>query len=602
MKTFLLILTLVISTLLNAQSSVNNKSVIAQPGTLDSSFGTNGVSLNNNNGSCNAIALQKSGKIIYCGVGVINNTLGLKLARYNVNGLIDSSFGVNGYVVLNYAIYGSGEFFCLTVLDDDKIIAAGDINNNVALAKFTADGKLDSSFGEDGIAQKDFDLFQSAWGIQTQADGKIVIAGQSAPDVYNTSGLVVRYLADGTLDKSFGNGGEIILPEALRLFSVVLQKDGKIVPGGFTNIGDNKFYVGRLNEDGSYDKSFGGSGYVYTRFSKNHRDQLRSLALQTDSKILGAGISNIYGGNQDMGVARYNTDGSLDSSFGTNGLQSIAVAKNAAEATAVLLQNDGKIILSGDVVSDTPSSGDALLVRLNTNGSIDSTFGVNGVAITDLSNGGSDYESGAVLQTDGKIITVGSSYLNNMNYDNIVRYNNDGLIQKQQIIAKIRRWLQHRNGIEWNNINGASNYVVQRSYDGIHWSTVHSQQTTASSQQLTANSYYNDPAPLNGSNYYRLQTTSISGVVNYSNVIAVNADEDAIKISPNPATNSLHIEGLPLNQKIKLTVVDFTGNTKLQAIANAASYNLNIASLTTGNYLLKIEMNNEMVTKKFVKQ
>jgi len=96
-----------------------------------------------------------------------------------------------------------------------------------------------------------------------------------------------------------------------------------------------------------------------------------------------------------------------------------------------------------------------------------------------------------------------------------------------------------------------------------------------------------------------LQTTSVNGTVNYSNVLAVSNSD--IKLSPNPATNSLHIEGLSSTPKTKLTIVDITGNIKLQAVANTSSYNLNIASLKQGNYLLKIEMNDEVVTKQFVK-
>jgi hypothetical protein len=169
------------------------------------------------------------------------------------------------------------------------------------------------------------------------------------------------------------------------------------------------------------------------------------------------------------------------------------------------------------------------------------------------------------------------------------------------IITKIRRWLQHHNGIQWNKLNDISNYIVQRSYDGIHFSQI-ARINSNDNSALT----YEDPSPLNGTNYYRLQTTSINGAVNYSNALAVTNNE--IKISPNPATNSLHIEGLsstknlPAGRQVKLTVVDIAGNIKLQTVTNASSFNLNIASLKAGNYLLKIEINGEVVTKQFVKE
>ena len=143
-----------------------------------------------------------------------------------------------------------------------------------------------------------------------------------------------------------------------------------------------------------------------------------------------------------------------------------------------------------------------------------------------------------------------------------------------------------KRGIEWDNMPGNVNsYAVQRSADGVNWTTVHRQQTIVNSQLSIVNSplstvnYYSDPSPLNGTNYYRLQTTSTGNVVANSNVIAVTSDNNTIKVSPNPAINSLHIEGLSSTQKTKLTVVDFGGNIKLQAEVNGSDYNLNIPFL-----------------------
>ncbi|MBS1748030.1 MAG: T9SS type A sorting domain-containing protein, partial [Bacteroidetes bacterium] len=99
----------------------------------------------------------------------------------------------------------------------------------------------------------------------------------------------------------------------------------------------------------------------------------------------------------------------------------------------------------------------------------------------------------------------------------------------------------------------------------------------------------------------RLQTTSVTGAVNYSNVIAIN--NTSIKISPNPAKNILHIEGLPKDKKVKLSVIDLTGKVKMKTIVNAVPLcNINIASLHPGNYLLKIENGSDVVTKQFLKE
>jgi hypothetical protein len=202
------------------------------------------------------------------------------------------------------------------------------------------------------------------------------------------------------------------------------------------------------------------------------------------------------------------------------------------------------------------------------------------------------------LQKDEKIVLGGSSGAKIISGPlneaiALVRYKNDEATQKQIIITKIRRWLQHHHGITWNASSNISSYTVQRSSDGEHWSTIYH-------SPFTTNNHYNDPSPLNGANYYRLQTTSTDGAVAYSNIIAVANHE--IKISPNPASNILHIEGLSSTNKTKITVIDFAGNIKQQAVAGNNACNVNIAALHPGNYLLKIEMNDGVVIKKFVKE
>ena len=185
----------------------------------------------------------------------------------------------------------------------------------------------------------------------------------------------------------------------------------------------------------------------------------------------------------------------------------------------------------------------------------------------------------------------------------LARYNNDEINKKQIIITKIKRWIQHHNGIEWDNMPGIQSYAVQKSMDGIHWTTVYRSQVTANT------AHYSDPTPSStNTTYYRLQTTSTSNAFANSNVIAIRNDYD-IKISPNPAQNILHVEGLSANAK--LTVVDFNGNVivsrELSPVPSntgvvSNGYDLNVSSLHAGNYLLKIETNGEVVTRQFVKQ
>ncbi len=562
----------------------------AQPGTLDKSFADSGILLDlNHPGTINKIGVQSDGKIIAAGEGSSDLPSGFLFARYNTDGTLDSSFGKNGVAGTFDEI---DQVLALSILPDDALLAMAHPSYKVGLAKYKKNGEIDSSFGNNGVVITSVSQnANSASDMVVQPDGKIVVCGYIINDPNEARQLfLVRYLPDGSLDNSFGEGGIEIVgePNGDKSFysanAVALQPNGQIVVAAYLTKGA----VYRFNPDGTQDINFGINGLAYFQTKdvgiKNFIPY--DIAVQTDGKIIGGGNGGSY-----MSASRLNTDGSIDSSFGNNGLQHVLFSGQTSDCRSMVLQNDGKIILAGRAL------GTMAMTRLNANGTIDSGFGENGqVILTGVESSGAS--NSVALQKDNKIILGGYTYMGVpvTGYLLLARYNND-LTKKQIIIAKIRRWIQHHNGIMWDNIPGIKNYSIQRSGDGAHWSTVY--KTKANSQQLTANGY-NDPSPLPGTNYYRLQTTSIDGAVSYSNVIAIT-NNDAIKISPNPAKNILHIEGL--SSKAKITVISFNGFTAIsqQLMANS-SYNLNITSLQPGNYLLKIVMNGDVVTKKFLKE
>jgi uncharacterized delta-60 repeat protein len=359
--------------------------------------------------------------------------------------------------------------------------------------------------------------------------------------------------------------------------------------------------LAKYTADGKPDTGFGNNGLVFTNVGPD-ADYAYAVAIQNDGRIVVGGVANYFAlDSAAMAVVRYNSDGSLDQSFNNTGFLSIFFGTDNAVAKALVIQPDGNYILGGSKSPDYTSppnyaATDFALVSVTKDGKIDSSFGTYGIVTTDFSDG-QDGCYALALQADGKILAAGGSVDPNLqiSYIALARYNN-GLSKKQILFAKIRRWWQHHNGIMWDNVPGIKNYAIQRSGDGAHWSTVYSAPINHS--PLSGNNYYNDATPLNGGNYYRLQTTSVTGAVNYSNVVAIN--NTAIKISPNPAKNVLHIEGLPSTAKI--TVVDFMGNVKLKTTASNNSYNLNISTLKPGNYLLKMDMNGEVVVRKFLKE
>ena len=232
-----------------------------------------------------------------------------------------------------------------------------------------------------------------AWGVAIQSDGKIVAAGDS-----NFDFAVVRYNTDGSLDTSFGAGGKVTTALGSSFdygYSLALQPDGKIVVCG--QIGGD-FGLVRYNTDGSLDTSFDGDGKVITALGPAE-DSGQSVAIQPDGKIVAAGRSS-NGINFDFAVVRYNPDGSLDTSFNGDGKVTTAVGPSDDHAWGVALQSDGKIVVCGE------TRGNFALVRYNADGSLDTSFGEDGKTTTDIGST-NDLGLAVAIQSDGKIVVAG---------------------------------------------------------------------------------------------------------------------------------------------------------------------------------------------------
>ena len=290
------------------------------------------------------------------------------------------------------------------------------LSSNVLPPAHAAAGDLDPTFGGDGKVTTDFGPGQnSAEDVAIQSDGKIVVVGTA-----NVGGglefALARYNPNGDLDTSFGNGGKVVtnFSRLVNLaLAVAIQSDGKIVAAGFTSDpGERDFALARYNTDGSLDTSFGSGGKVTTDFFGN-LDEARDVIVQSDGKIVLVGEAFLGPGDSDFALARYNTDGSLDTSFGSSGKLTSRFFGSSSIATAAIFQSDGKIVVGG--------SGPVgfMVVRYNSDGSLDTSFGSSGIASSSF--------LGAVfamaMQNDGKIVVtgIGTSFV-----FSTLRYNSDG--------------------------------------------------------------------------------------------------------------------------------------------------------------------------------
>ena len=381
-------------------ASASATNLIAQ-NALDSTFGNGGKVTTDISGVDfgYGFVLQADGKFVVTGSANASTSSDFAIVRYNANGLLDASFGSGGKVITNFG--GSDAALAAALQPDGKVIAAGNGNLDFALARYNADGSLDSTFGSDGLVTTDFFGFSdSVSGIVIQPDGKIVAAGFVGRAGPTSDYGLARYNADGSLDLTFGNGGKVSTDfngERDQSFALVLQADGKLVAAGFAG---NNVGLARYNSDGGLDATFGSGGKLLTQ-----NGAANALAVQTDGKLLAAGSLN-----NDFVVARYNYNGTLDATFGNGGIIVTDFAGGFDIITRLVLQANGKIVAAGQVrISGADDFG---LARYNTNGTLDTTFGTSGKITTDFGSG--DSALGAIIQPDGKIAAAG--FTNDANF------------------------------------------------------------------------------------------------------------------------------------------------------------------------------------------
>ncbi len=399
----------------------------AAAGDLDPTFGTAGMvtsDINRSTDIANAVAVQADGKLIVVGETYKNNDFSgedFVVTRYNTDGTLDNTFGSGGRVRTDFpglaAVPSS-----VVIQPDGKIVVAGGafplftFLGNFELVRYNPNGSLDRSFGNGGIVTTTFPEGSYASAVALQPDGKIIAAGTVFVDFIigessNTDFALARYNPDGTSDATFGNGGQVSTDFAGLeddAFSVLIQPDGKIVAVGSANNPATyyDFAAVRYLSNGTIDTTFGVAGKVSTDFGDQNFDRARSAALQPDGRIVAAGFAiSQNGGVQNFAVARYTSNGVLDTTFSGDGKNQIDFGSCCQSAYQVLLQSNGKIVTVGYANTES-SDSDFLLARLNPRGSLDATFGVGGKVRTSFGdlNGGAN---GAALQSDGKIVAVG---------------------------------------------------------------------------------------------------------------------------------------------------------------------------------------------------
>jgi len=293
-------------------------------------------------------------------------------------------------------------------------------------------GDLDKSFGNGGKVNVGITgYYDVAKSMALQQDGKIVVVGYGKESLVSYKGLsVARYLTNGELDYDFANLGVIhrvttdLEGEA---YSVAIQKDDKIVVAGYSispTTNNEEVTLIRFAKNGVIDKSFGNKGLVVTAVS-NEKDVASAVAIQQDGKIVVVGSTD-HKPTTDIVLIRYNENGSLDYSFGIGGIVITDINSGFDIGKSIAIQRDGKLIVSG--FTYVGNKFFMTLLRYDSNGVLDPTFGISGIIVTDIN--GRRGKMDMALQNDGRIILVGPSEVENSHHFTILRFNNNGSLDK----------------------------------------------------------------------------------------------------------------------------------------------------------------------------
>jgi uncharacterized delta-60 repeat protein len=364
----------------------------AAEGDLDPTFGSGGTVVTPFAGGpsvARGMVIDAQGRIIVVGAAIVSNGndhSDMAIARYLPSGGLDPSFSADGLATVDFPAADTSEGANAVAVDSrGGILVAGfrqtalmGSSEDFALVRLGDDGAVDASFGSSGYATKDLHDADEANGIAVDAQGRIILAGSTHFATDDDFG-VARFDANGQPDSAFGAGGDTSVDftsgpgDDDYAKAVAVDVQGRIVLVGTSQ---TNFGVARLNGDGSPDPSFGSVGYVTTSVG-GVGDHAVAMAIDPQGRVLAGGLASVGGGSQ-FALVRYNDNASLDATFSDDGKVLTPVA-DTDDVDGLAIDGQGRIVASG-TAADPSNNTSSAVVRYQTNGAVDPSFGQSGIA------------------------------------------------------------------------------------------------------------------------------------------------------------------------------------------------------------------------------
>ena len=346
------------------------------------------------------VAIDSRGRIVGAGSTVGESFGDARVIRLNEDGSVDASFGSGGLVTSGF---GGHYAYASSVAVDavGRIVLAGRTTKSglvdFALDRYLENGSPDGSFGDNGTVFTKFAGGSEVTSLAIDSRDRIVAAGTRAGGL-----ALARYLENGDLDPSFGNGGKVTAPE-FEAESIAIDSEGRILVAGTAQVGSRQtFALARYFDDGRLDRSFGDAGIATADFAHSNAAEASSMAIDPRGRTVVAG-GIIRDSGRSFAFARYDTDGTLDRDFGRDGKVTVPCSDAFCFAKGLAIEPRGRVLAVGF------QGYDQLLVRLNRRGAPDDGFGRDGKVTTNFA--GDDAQANAVaIDSEDRIVTAGGVY------------------------------------------------------------------------------------------------------------------------------------------------------------------------------------------------
>ncbi|MCK6606431.1 MAG: T9SS type A sorting domain-containing protein [Ignavibacteriaceae bacterium] len=573
--------------------------------------------------------VQSDGKIIATGYSTSNSIRSVAVVRYNENGTLDNSFGTNGITT-----YSAGAQFSFgweaVILPDNKILIGCEYKDGTnlsgfAILKLNSNGTRDLSFGDSGRVKIQYSNTENiALALKVQNDGKIVMGGfyRNPTPTPKANFLLLRFKSDGVIDSSFGTNGfaatnlsQIVasVHDDNGIYDLEILPDGKILAVGDVRVssGNQLLALARFNSNGTLDSGFGTNG-VGTIDLAGSVDFGWAMKVLPDGKILTAGFSNSGSSSMESLLARFNSNGTLDNTFGNNGTVVTPVTMANDHGYAVASSSVGKIYVG--VFSDNSVGSDFTILAYNHDGSPDTSFGTAGLVTTDF-NFAKDVSRHLTIAPDGKLVVTGSATVSGKVNFALARYHIAGVVPVELTSFGFRQD-ENRILLNWVTATETNNYGFEIERAGntlsasgeMSWEKIGFVKGFGTTTEARSYSF-SDPQPLRGISYYRLKQIDHDGRFEYSSEIEVDFSVPSEFLLsqnyPNPFNPSTQISFTVAGEGLtKLSIFSASGEQVAELFNQNALpgrqylVSFDASGFTSGIYFYRLTQGNIVLTKK----